>query len=53
MKKDKKKSQRPERRPVPPMTFGHVLGEAWEQKKAEDRRRAELNDMGFKPLKGA
>ncbi len=46
-------AKKPPRRPTPPLTIGHVLGAAWEAKKATDKRRAELDDMGFKPLGGA
>ncbi len=42
-----------ERRPPLPMTIGDILGEAIEKDRAEKARRAELDSMGFRPLKGA
>ncbi len=46
-------SYRRSTRIAPPLTIGHILRADWEKKKAERARRAELAEMGFKPLEGA
>jgi hypothetical protein len=50
--KKNKKPHRPRREP-PRLTLGDVFGEAIAKDRAEKERRRELEDMGFRPIKGA
>ena len=55
-----KRPARPPRREPMPLTLGHVLGEQVRADRGEKaaaeatrKRRAELDDQGFTPIKGA